>query len=82
MKLVVTMKGVKTSVSNCDAQLFRNKEGRLVITGSGIDVFDLLLWIEQNPLAQFRESDRPQDEDDSKPHHLFAHMYDEQGNVK
>lgn len=52
--------------------------GRLVVIGDEIDLFDLLLWVEKNPLAQFRES--PSTEK-FEPSDQFKHLFDEQGNV-
>lgn len=80
MKSLVIMRAVRT-LPNCEYPILkRGTDGRLYV--NDVDLFDLLLWVEKNPLTQFREpAESPQDDADSTPHHLFAHMFDGQGNV-
>lgn len=80
MKIITEMVGVPAvGTSTQNAFLARKPDGRLCIVGDNVDVFALLRWVDQNPLAQFREV--PPTEEDSKPHHLFAHMFDEDGKI-
>ena len=45
------------------AALCRTEKGRLVVVGDVVDLFELLRWVDENPLTQFRETTpRPYDE--------------------
>lgn len=62
-------------------KLHHTKAGRLVVTGQQIDLLDLLLWVEQNPLTQFRVIKASDGVEPWEPGDLFKHLFDSEGNV-
>lgn len=85
MQILTEMVGVSASgTSTGNAFLYRDALGKLVLVGDFINVFQLLEWIDKNPLAQFRNigcGASAQDDEPFTPHHLFAHLFDAQGKV-
>lgn len=78
--------------TNGICRLHYTKAGRLVVTGQQIDLLDLLLWVDKNPLTQFRAVKPPVEdgentkkeenkEEDYEPGSIFNHLFSEKGEV-
>jgi hypothetical protein len=89
MEIITEMNGVASLSHSGTANnaFLGRRDGRLVVCGGEIDLFQLIKWIEENPLSQYRQITkeqpwpRPQDEDDSKPHWLFRNCFNEKGEL-
>lgn len=88
--MIKFMTGVSSSVGSAAcASLQRSSVGRLIVCGGEIDLFDLLKWVDENPLTQFREVSPPaeaidlnqRDYEKYDRHGIFAHLFDNAGNV-
>ncbi len=92
MRNLTVMKGVRCGIphTDCWPMLSRDSDGRLLILGSYLDLFDLLLWVDENPLSQFREMTIiPHEAKEGakcptpfQPSEQFAHLFDKNGVVK
>ena len=84
MKFIKIMEGVLCGPPHrCEyAALFRNDAGRLIVVGNGIDMFNLLKWVDENPLTQFREMTPLENglnewaKKPFEPHELFSHLFE------
>lgn len=81
MRLITIMEGVRTGNPEHSARLFRKDSGRLVIVGSSIDMFDLVRWLDENSLSQFREI-KPETPDRFEPSEPFKHLFNPDGTLK
>lgn len=80
MKFIKQIEGVRVNFVG-PAVLCRNEQGRLMITGpdtqTGIDLFDLILWLYSNPLSQFREIVS----EPFQPPDCFRHLFNADGTL-
>lgn len=82
MIYIKTMFGVRAGVNNDkNATLSRNEEGRLIVAGNCIDLLDLIKWIEENPLNQFRVITAQDGVVPFEPSECLKHLFSPKGTV-